>query len=213
MAFKEFSDDHPKAKLMARKRMAILAAAKDSFLRLGYGSTSMEAIAASADVSIATLYRHAESKDDLFAAVIANACGPNDEGEKAEYERLMGKPLFDVLVAFGVRFQQRLAQQDTVALMRAVMAEISRFPELGGIAYRGFIGRFERMTDLLLGAKDEASGVSKSDRNKLSALFVDRLFGADMFRVLLGLDGTSRADQKARAERAASEVMSRIRQG
>ena len=51
---------------MKRKREAILAAARRQFLAHGYGGTSMEAIADAAGVSIMTLYRHAETKDELF---------------------------------------------------------------------------------------------------------------------------------------------------
>ena len=86
---REWSPDHPKAKLMARKRAAILASARDAFLRQGFEGTSMEGIAAQADVSTMTLYRHVRSKDDLFAAVIADACDPDDATEQAEVEHLL----------------------------------------------------------------------------------------------------------------------------
>src|SRR5690349_15571641 len=70
-AVKDWAPDHPKAKLMARKRAAIVDAAREAFVRDGYGGASMERIAKDAGVSIMTLYRHAEGKDDLFSAVIA----------------------------------------------------------------------------------------------------------------------------------------------
>jgi TetR/AcrR family transcriptional regulator, mexJK operon transcriptional repressor len=207
---KTWAPDHPKAKLMARKRSAILDAARDAFLKLGYEGTSMEAIAEAAGVSIMTLYRHAESKDDLFAAVIANACDPDDEEERAEFEKLLKKPLGEVLVSVGIFAQQRLADPATVALLRAVMAETSRFPELAQTAYRGFVVNLEDMVERVLADKDESRALGKPARRKLAALFIDRLFGADMLRVLLGLGGASVAEQKQRAERARDEVMAGI---
>jgi TetR/AcrR family transcriptional repressor of mexJK operon len=207
---KDWAENHPKAKLMARKRAAILAAARETFLNLGYEGASMEAIAARADVSIMTLYRHAESKDDLFAAVIANACDPDDEEERAEFEKLLKKPLGEVLVSVGIFAQQRLADPATVALLRAVMAETSRFPELAQTAYRGFVVNLEDMVERVLADKDESRALGKPARRKLAALFIDRLFGADMLRVLLGLGGASVAEQKQRAERARDEVMAGI---
>ena len=204
---KTWAPDHPKAKLMARKRSAILDAARDAFLKLGYEGTSMEAIAEAAGVSIMTLYRHAESKDDLFAAVIGNACDPDDEEDRAEFERLLRKPLAEVLVAIGIFAQQRLSDPATVALLRAVMAETSRFPDLAQTAYRGFVGHLEDMVEQVLAQKDESREVSKPARRKLAALFIDRLFGANMLRLLLGLGGTSVTEQKQRAERARDEVM------
>jgi TetR/AcrR family transcriptional repressor of mexJK operon len=170
----------------------------------------MEAIAEAAGVSIMTLYRHAESKDDLFAAVIANACDPDDEEERAEFEKLLKKPLGEVLVSVGIFAQQRLADPATVALLRAVMAETSRFPELAQTAYRGFVVNLEDMVERVLADKDESRALGKPARRKLAALFIDRLFGADMLRVLLGLGGASVAEQKQRAERARDEVMAGI---
>jgi TetR/AcrR family transcriptional repressor of mexJK operon len=204
---KNWAADHPKAKLMARKRAAILDAAKAMFLEFGYEGASMEAIAASADVSIMTLYRHAESKDDLFAAVIASACDPDDEAERAAFARIMQQPLSELLVTVGLIAQRRLADPETIALMRAVMAEAVRFPKLAETAYAGFVGHHEQWIDHILADKDESKDLSPPARQRLSRLFVDRLFGADMLRVLLGLSGVSDAEQRQRAERARDEVM------
>jgi TetR/AcrR family transcriptional repressor of mexJK operon len=207
---KDWSDDHPKAKLMARKRAAILAAARDAFLKLGYEGTSMEGIAAAADVSIMTLYRHAESKNDLFASVIASACDPNDAEEMAEFAKLLKRPLHEVLVTTGLMAQQRLADPETVALLRAVMAETARFPELAETAYRGFVGHLEGMIEHVLAEREESAGLSKAERRKLAGTFIDRLFGSDMLRVLLGLSGVSPTEQRRRAERARDEVMAAV---
>lgn len=207
---KDWPVDHPKAKLMARKRAAILAAAKDIFLRLGFEGASMESIAAAADVSIMTLYRHAESKDDLFAAVIASACDPNDESEQAQFVELMKRPLADVLVEVGMIAQQRLANPETVALMRAVMAETARFPQLGETAYSGFVGHLEFFAEMVLAEKPESRDLGKAEHKRLGALFIDRLFGADMLRVLLGLGGVSPAQWRQRATRARDEVLQQV---
>lgn len=207
---KDWAADHPKAKLMARKRTAILSAAKDIFLEQGFEGASMESIAAAADVSIMTLYRHAESKDDLFAAVIASACDPNDEEEQAGFIELMKRPLADVLVEVGLIAQARLANPETVALMRAVMAETTRFPQLGETAYSGFVGHLEQFAEVVLAEKPESRDLGTAEHKRLGALFIDRLFGADMLRVLLGLGGVSPADWRQRAIRARDEVMQQM---
>jgi TetR/AcrR family transcriptional repressor of mexJK operon len=207
MGVKHWPADHPKATLMARKRGQILAAAREAFLRLGYEGASMEAIAEAAGVSIMTLYRHADGKDDLFAAVIASACDPNDEAEREQFETLMKKPLREVLVVLGLVAQKRLADPDTVALMRAVMAETVRFPELGERAYRGFVGHLEEMIAEALLAREESRGRGKAACKRLGILFIDRLFGSDMLRILLGLGGVSSVEQRKRSERAVGEVM------
>ena len=207
---KDWPADHPKAKLMARKRAQILAAARDAFLRLGYEGVSMEAIAAEAKVSIMTLYRHAERKDDLFAAVITSACDPSDEAERARFMKLLGKPLHDLLVGLAMIVQQRLTDPDTVSLMRVVMAETTRFPELGDIAYRGFVGQLEEMIVAALGMRTETATLGKATQRKLAEFFIDRLFGADTLRILLGLKGLTAAEQNRRAERASEEMLGAV---
>ena len=208
---KTWESDHPKAKLMARKRADILAAARKSFLETGYEGTSMESIAKAADVSIMTLYRHAETKDDLFSAVIANACDPGDEDHKAEFEALMRKPLFEILVTVGIYAQQKWADPDTIALMRTVMAETVRFPHLSEMAYASLVGQFETAVADILHQKDETKSLDAAHRRRLAGRFLDGLIGSDMFRVLLGLSGTTQAERERRARTASDELTSQIR--
>jgi TetR/AcrR family transcriptional regulator, mexJK operon transcriptional repressor len=204
---KDWSDDHPKAKLMARKRAAILDAAGDAFLRLGYEGASMEGIAAAAGVSIMTLYRHAESKEDLFQAVISSACDPSNEAEKAKLAEVLQRPLGDVLEFVGVMFQERLASPQTIALFRVVMVESSRFPQLAEMAYRGFVADHEDTLDAFLAQRPEAKGASTARRRRLSATFINHLVGADILRALLGLEGASADERRRRARYAADELL------
>src|SRR5438128_2242521 len=62
---RQWSADNPKASLMERKRALIVAAAQQAFLDKGYAESSMGRIADAAGVSIKTVYRHFENKDDL----------------------------------------------------------------------------------------------------------------------------------------------------
>ncbi|MBI3229670.1 MAG: TetR/AcrR family transcriptional regulator, partial [Burkholderiales bacterium] len=60
----------PAPRLTDRKRDAILQAAIAEFRANGFDATSMDKIAASAEVSKRTVYNHFPSKDDLFAAIL-----------------------------------------------------------------------------------------------------------------------------------------------
>lgn len=207
---KNWSADHPKAKLMARKRAAILEAARVAFLRDGYEGTSMEEIAASAGVSIMTLYRHAEGKDNLFAAVIASVCHPAEQVEQVMLEEALQKPLEEVLVFIGVMFQQRLTSPTTTALFRAVMVETTRYPHLVNMAYSGLIGTHEDALDTFLSQKGETATLDAEQRRKLIAAFFNRLVGIDTLRVLLGLEGASEAERLERAKAATTELLSAL---
>ncbi|KLD67409.1 TetR/AcrR family transcriptional regulator [Luteibacter rhizovicinus] len=115
----------------------------------------MEGIAQAAGVYIMTLYRHAEGKDDLFAAVIEGACHPDDEEERARLEGVLQKSLAEILSFVGVMFQERLNGAKTTSLLRVVMTEIRRFPHLGEMAYRGLIGSHEERLNQFLSTRPD----------------------------------------------------------
>ncbi len=58
----------------AERRDQILAAATRAFARAGFAATSLDDIAAEASVSRVILYRHFDSKTDLYRAVLDRAC-------------------------------------------------------------------------------------------------------------------------------------------
>jgi AcrR family transcriptional regulator len=58
----------------AERREQILAAATQAFARSGFAATSLDDIAAAAGISRAILYRHFDSKTDLYRAVLDRAC-------------------------------------------------------------------------------------------------------------------------------------------
>jgi AcrR family transcriptional regulator len=57
----------------AERRQQILAAATQAFARAGFAATSLDDLAAQAGVSRAILYRHFDSKTDLYRAVLDRA--------------------------------------------------------------------------------------------------------------------------------------------
>ncbi|MGW6099458.1 TetR/AcrR family transcriptional regulator [Streptomyces sp. NPDC055157] len=123
-----WSEDDPKAELMARKRGAIIAAALGAFLEEGYAGSSVNRIAASAGVAITTLYRHFHSKDDLFVAVIHEACRPSAQAGDPAW---IGLPPLEGLAEAGHELLQNVLSEEQLALYRVVTREATRFPELG----------------------------------------------------------------------------------
>ena len=57
----------------ARKRQTILSAGRELFLSNGYQGTSVDQIAASAEVSKQTVYKHFGDKHELLLAIVNNA--------------------------------------------------------------------------------------------------------------------------------------------
>jgi AcrR family transcriptional regulator len=120
----------------ARKRRAILDAARELFLRSGYAGTSMDDVAAKAAVSKQTVYKHFEDKERLFTAIIT--------GDIAETEGLT-QPLADALPQtqdlerdlreFARRHVAEVMQPHLVRMRRILIGEADRFPELAAAWY------------------------------------------------------------------------------
>lgn len=201
---KEWDPNHPKAKLMTEKRAIILSAAREAFLQFGYEGTSMESIASLSGISIMTLYRHAANKDDLFSTVISAACS---EEEKSDLMRLTTQPLGTNLVAAAMVIQQKLSDPRTIALLRAVIGEVARFPHLADMAYKSLVGHFELMVEQLLKEHYESRELEKATQHELSVVFVNQLVGVDLFKALLGQPGAPPSEQRQRAESARDTVL------
>ena len=58
----------------ADRREQILAAATRAFARTGFAATSLDDVAAESGISRVLLYRHFDSKNDLYRAVLERAC-------------------------------------------------------------------------------------------------------------------------------------------
>lgn len=207
---KDWPANHPKAKLMVRKRAAILDAAKKAFLQNGYEGVSMESIAAEAGVSIMTLYRHADSKNDLFTAVITSLCSFSEEARDAQFAEMMNQPLGEVLAGVGMMFQEKMSDDQTIALMRAVISESTRFPQLAETTYQSFVGEYKENLERYLTIRPEASALDPDHRRRLCASFIEDLVGVSILRSLLGLAGTSTKEHLERAEAAATKLLAEL---
>jgi TetR/AcrR family transcriptional regulator, regulator of autoinduction and epiphytic fitness len=110
----------------ASNRAAILDAAAGLFLESGYDRTSLARVAARAGVSKATLFKQFPTKAELFEATVL-AAGDTPEGDLAD------PPAGDFhagLVALGAAYAELLARPRMTDLLRLVIAESPRFPEL-----------------------------------------------------------------------------------
>ena len=107
----------------------IIVAARRCFLEVGYESCSMDGIARHADVSKATLYAHFASKEALFVAVMQVELDAHNErlAEFDEHDPATGLPA--QLIAIGTAILSMMLEQDTLRLLRIMIAEGARLPE------------------------------------------------------------------------------------
>jgi len=115
------------------KRSQIRAAAEQQFLDKGFGETSMDAVTAAAGVSKQTLYRYYATKAELFADVLGQLIAKPGPlvSVRPSGTRLQTRANFkSLLTSLSQDYLTRVLEPRQLALLRVVIAEGSRFPEL-----------------------------------------------------------------------------------
>ena len=116
----------------ARKRRAILEAATEVFLDHGYRGASMDAIAARAQVSKQTVYKHFADKEGLFSEIVRSAVDAAADPVLGEAQRLPDSRDVEAdLRHLGRQLLARVMRPPILRLRRLVIGEAGRFPELG----------------------------------------------------------------------------------
>ncbi len=203
---KTWSADNPKAALMDRKRAVIVGAAMEAFLDAGYAEASVNQIAADAGVSIKTLYRHFESKDDLFSAVMQAACG-NIGGEEPEPPpRWYDEPPSTALALAGEEYLSHALSREQLALYQVVTRDSRRFPEVGRRYQEevvgGAVAKFGGYLDLWAAREGWAIG----DKIAASQAFAGLLKAGVFDEALQGLHTPTPEEITARAGAAARRM-------
>jgi TetR/AcrR family transcriptional regulator of autoinduction and epiphytic fitness len=136
--------------IATRNREMILGAAAELFLEVGYDRTSLARVAASAGVSRATLFKQFPTKAELFEATVLAAGGTTDlePVDPSTDDFVAG------LVQLGRAYADVLARPGMAGLMRTIIAESPRFPELrertfdfGALPVLGALRRYLRAAD------------------------------------------------------------------
>lgn len=126
----------------------IVEAAREEFQANGYAGASMSAVAQGAGVSTKTLYRLVPTKADLFKSVISEKIGRFilEVDQKAIGNLELEQALERILIAYG----RLTLDKETIGILRLVLGECERFPELGEAFYETAIKRsVEAMTGWL----------------------------------------------------------------
>ena len=118
-----------------KTREQIRAAAHRIFLQHGYLATSTDAIMAEAGISSKeTLYRHYASKEELFVDVLGNLTleQPGLSARLSEMPALHDlQSLRQALSTLAREILSIMIQPEYLALLRVIIAETPRFPQLG----------------------------------------------------------------------------------
>ena len=121
----------------ALKRQAIMNAAATLFLASGYQGTSMDDIAALAEVSKQTVYKNFADKQRLFSDIVLGAAARADD-----FVRLLPGVLAEArdleagLRTLARRYLATVMQPPLLRLRRLVVSEADRFPDLAREYYK-----------------------------------------------------------------------------
>lgn len=115
----------------ARKRQTILSAGRGLFLRNGYQGTSVDQIAASAEVSKQTVYKHFGDKQELLLTIVNDALDSTVTPFLGRIATLGDTTdLAPDLVDLAADYLRAVLQEPVVQLRRLVVGEANRMPEL-----------------------------------------------------------------------------------
>ncbi|HEY7021761.1 MAG TPA: TetR/AcrR family transcriptional regulator [Ktedonobacterales bacterium] len=140
-------------------RERIRVAARRLFLQQGYQATSMDAIRVAAGVaSKETLYRHYPSKEKLFIDVMGHLTmeQPGFSAMVAALPEPRDLPaLRQALTTLSHEILSLMRQPEYLPLLRILIAETARFPELGSLFFATVPQRgLAIITGLLRAARD-----------------------------------------------------------
>jgi TetR/AcrR family transcriptional repressor of mexJK operon len=120
----------------ALKRQTILSAGHALFLSNGYQGTSVDQIAATAEVSKQTVYKHFGDKQELLLAIVANALDSTVAPFLDRIAALADATDMEAdLIGLADAYLRAVLQEPVVQLRRLVVAEANRLPELAQLYY------------------------------------------------------------------------------
>lgn len=192
--------------MAATNRDSILAAATQLFLESGYDRTSLARVAEHAGVSTATLFKQFPSKAELFEAAVL-AVGGMPAPEPIEPPR---GDFQAGLVVLGHAYAELLTRPQMVDLMRTVIAESPKFPELRERTFDfGTLPVLEALGSYLRDAQS-AGTADIGDPDMVSAQFLAMIASAIFWpRFMHGTWSITEDEQTRVVEEAARTVAAR----
>lgn len=165
----------PTAAELERRKAKVMEVATELFVHHGYAATSLVDIARGAGVATRTLYQHFGDKEALFRDVIF----ARDTGAILAPPVLeTGDTLQSALMKTARYMHTYSLRPRPIDLMRLMIAESKRFPELmRGVATAAF-ARFRRNIARMFESLVKAKLIPDGDNDRRSELFSDLILGS-----------------------------------
>ena len=185
------------------KRQAILDAAKNLFLRNGYASTSMDAVATEAGVSKLTVYSHFTDKETLFSAAVIARC--DEQLPDLFFEVSHDTPVEVVLKNIGRGFFELINSPDSLELHRLMVAQGNQDPKLAQIFFEAGPQRILSEMERFLSEINKSGSLHIDNPRIATEHFFSLLKGICNFQLLIGCgEPPSEAYSEAHVEEVVS---------
>lgn len=172
----------PTADELERRKVVVMNVATDMFVNRGYAATTLLDIAKVAGVATRTLYQHFGDKEAIFREVIFARDTAIIDAPIVE----QGEDVFAALMKVA-RYSFDVALRDrSIELMRLMIAESARFPELMSKVANATFSRFKANVANVFRQLAASGAIPDGDHDQSAELFVDLLLGNRTVMIYFG---------------------------
>ena len=193
------------------KQQQIRTAAQELFLQNGFSATSTDAIAAKAGVSKQTLYRYYSSKEILLSDVLEQLINNFPSSSFALTENIQAvqnrEQLKQFLLTFATQFINNLMHENYIALMRTIVFESARVPELGQLFKKTIPARIIHNLTSILACASQRGLAHYTDEETTARMLIGPLLTYVILDGLLKTDQYSQPPDKSQIEGIVSMFM------
>lgn len=173
------------------------------FLERGFARTSTDAIASEAGVSKQTLYVYYPNKEELLVDVMRHLIHEDPQNRLPAVDRVSLGTHDEIRRALNALAQGLIAnlmQPDYLALIRVVIAETPRLPQLGSLFRSALPERVLANVSVILEGAQQGGVIDAVDREAASRMFAGALLTYAIYDGLLVGDGPPRPPTTERIE-------------
>ena len=172
----------PTADELERRKLKVMQVATDMFVERGYAATTLLDIAKQAGVATRTLYQHFGDKEAIFREVIfARDTAAIDPPVVLAEDDLVSALMKTARYSLEISLRTR-----SIELMRLMIAESARFPELMGKVTNTIFSRFKNNVAAVFAQLAERGFIPAGDHGQSAELFVDLMLGNSTVMIYFG---------------------------
>lgn len=182
--------------VLSDKARVVLEAARTIFMANGFSLATTDMIQQAAGVSKSTVYSHYPNKEALFTAVVDAEC--ERFIETARELKFSDRNLKATLTEMGTAYLDMVLSPEALAIVRIIVSEAPRFPELARRFYLSGPGAMNNFVSEMLEsamAKDQLD-LGGVGRDAAASLFMNMVRGEAQMQCLTHPESLTSAAQR-----------------